>query len=93
MHHIPLQCARLASALASWDPKANPKDRFPALMRPFSERARAEADLLSTMLQRLEAQFTAVAEYLAFDKARYCFEELFADLKAFCVSHKDDFSR
>lgn len=85
LDNLPSQCARLASALASWDRQPNSKDRFPAVMRPFSERARAEADLLTTMLQRLEAQFASVSEYLAFDKARYSFEELFADLRSFCV--------
>lgn len=62
-------------------------DRFAEVMGSFAAEAREQCILLQGMFKHMDALYTDISEYFAFDKVKYTLEEFFMDLKTF----KDSF--
>ncbi|XP_050531223.1 protein diaphanous [Daktulosphaira vitifoliae] len=59
------------------------EDLFVQVMTPFAREAKADAELLRNMCNRMQSVYNKLAEYLTFDPQSYPPDELFADLKTF----------
>ncbi|XP_065220631.1 protein diaphanous isoform X2 [Planococcus citri] len=64
-------------------------DKFEEVMSNFSEYAQQQCSVLQSMFKIMESNYQILAEYYAFDKTKYTFEEFFGDLKTFIVSFRD----
>ncbi|PAV56961.1 hypothetical protein WR25_04078 [Diploscapter pachys] len=62
---------------------AGEDDRFEEVMRPFLEETNKEQDTIQIMNKKMSSDWTALANYFAFDSNKYKMEEFFNDMKTF----------
>lgn len=63
------------------------QDRFAEIMTPFAKKARLGYEVMQNMFKNMDALYTDISDFFAFDKQKYTIEEFFGDIKKF----KDDF--
>lgn len=72
----------------------SPDDKFIEVMGKFSIECRQQTEVLGQMQSQMETLFKDLAEYYAFDPAKYTLEEFFTDIKtfkdAFVQAHQDN---
>ncbi|KAL0280838.1 UNVERIFIED_CONTAM: hypothetical protein PYX00_002011 [Menopon gallinae] len=64
-------------------------DLFFSVMNSFAKDARQQFEILQNMFRNMDASYTNLAEFFAFDKQKYTLEEFFGDIKSF----KDSFQQ
>ncbi|KAK0082986.1 hypothetical protein PV325_009545 [Microctonus aethiopoides] len=65
------------------------QDRFAEIMTPFAKKARLGYEVMQNMFKNMDALYTDISDFFAFDKQKYTIEEFFGDIKKF----KDDFQQ
>ncbi|XP_077284054.1 protein diaphanous-like isoform X2 [Arctopsyche grandis] len=59
------------------------EDQFYNVMLSFAEEARGQCNVLHSMLKKMEVLYADLAEFYAFDQAKYTLEDFFGDIKMF----------